>query len=204
MQPQKGDGPAGSPPRMRGKAPRVLADRASDGITPAYAGKRRGRGRERERRQDHPRVCGEKRSLSSSSRAKMGSPPRVRGKDPRTSPSALSSGITPAYAGKRKKALLYGDWNRDHPRVCGEKCSDHIDKGMIEGSPPRMRGKVLCICPLFCVLGITPAYAGKRAEQAHSMSCSEDHPRVCGEKSGSCFFLSIVLGSPPRMRGKAV
>ena len=65
-----------------------------------------------------------------------------------------------------------------------------------------MRGKVLCICPLFCVLGITPAYAGKRAEQAHSMSCSEDHPRVCGEKSGSCFFLSIVLGSPPRMRGK--
>ena len=60
----------------------------------------------------------------------------------------------------------------------------------------------MCICPLFCVLGITPAYAGKRAEQAHSMSCSEDHPRVCGEKSGSCFFLSIVLGSPPRMRGK--
>ena len=61
----------------------------------------------------------------------------------------------------------------------------------------------MCICPLFCVLGITPAYAGKRAEQAHSMSCSEDHPRVCGEKSGSCFLLSIVLGSPPRMRGKA-
>ena len=51
---------------------------------------------------------------------------------------------------------------------------------------------------------ITPAYAGKRAEQAHSMSCSEDHPRVCGEKSGSCFFLSIVLGSPPRMRGKEI
>ena len=126
----------------------------------------------------------------------------MRGKAGTESSTPTSARITPAYAGKRTLFCLAGRRNRDHPRVCGEKCSDHIDKGMIEGSPPRMRGKVLCICPLFCVLGITPAYAGKRAEQAHSMSCSEDHPRVCGEKSGSCFFLSIVLGSPPRMRGK--
>ena len=166
MQPQKGDGPAGSPPRMRGKAPRVLADRASDGITPAYAGKRRGRGRERERRQDHPRVCGEKRSLSSSSRAKMGSPPRVRGKDPRTSPSALSSGITPAYAGKRKKALLYGDWNRDHPRICGEKSVTYIRFAMASGSPPHMRGKGALAGNLEQRRGITPAHAGKRQCQS--------------------------------------
>ena len=127
----------------------------------------------------------------------------MRGKAGTESSTPTSARITPAYAGKRNGQSPTMLLRRDHPRVCGEKCSDHIDKGMIEGSPPRMRGKVLCICPLFCVLGITPAYAGKRAEQAHSMSCSEDHPRVCGEKSGSCFFLSIVLGSPPRMRGKA-
>ena len=156
----------GAPPRMRGKAPRVLADRASDGITPAYAGKRRGRGRERERRQDHPRVCGEKRSLSSSSRAKMGSPPRVRGKDPRTSPSALSSGITPAYAGKRKKALLYGDWNRDHPRICGEKSVTYIRFAMASGSPPHMRGKGALAGNLEQRRGITPAHAGKRQCQS--------------------------------------
>ena len=167
---------------MRGKAPRVLADRASDGITPAYAGKRRGRGRERERRQDHPRVCGEKRSLSSSSRAKMGSPPRVRGKDPRTSPSALSSGITPAYAGKRTLFCLAGRRNRDHPRVCGEKCSDHIDKGMIEGSPPRMRGKDFYYFFVPNRIRITPAYAGKRNGRLGRAGHRKDHPRVCGEK----------------------
>ena len=154
--------------------------------------------------QDHPRVCGEKPERKAPRRPRLGSPPRMRGKETDSRRQCCSAGITPAYAGKRTLFCLAGRRNRDHPRVCGEKCSDHIDKGMIEGSPPRMRGKVLCICPLFCVLGITPAYAGKRAEQAHSMSCSEDHPRVCGEKSGSCFFLSIVLGSPPRMRGKAV
>ncbi len=153
--------------------------------------------------QDHPRVCGEKPERKAPRRPRLGSPPRMRGKETDSRRQCCSAGITPAYAGKRTLFCLAGRRNRDHPRVCGEKCSDHIDKGMIEGSPPRMRGKVLCICPLFCVLGITPAYAGKRAEQAHSMSCSEDHPRVCGEKSGSCFFLSIVLGSPPRMRGKA-
>ena len=192
----------GSPPRMRGKGEVEAGKESVDRITPAYAGKRGRCPRPAGRRWDHPRVCGEKIRARLHPRFLVGSPPRMRGKETDSRRQCCSAGITPAYAGKRTLFCLAGRRNRDHPRVCGEKCSDHIDKGMIEGSPPRMRGKVLCICPLFCVLGITPAYAGKRAEQAHSMSCSEDHPRVCGEKSGSCFFLSIVLGSPPRMRGK--
>ena len=152
--------------------------------------------------QDHPRVCGEKPERKAPRRPRLGSPPRMRGKETDSRRQCCSAGITPAYAGKRTLFCLAGRRNRDHPRVCGEKCSDHIDKGMIEGSPPRMRGKVLCICPLFCVLGITPAYAGKRAEQAHSMSCSEDHPRVCGEKADCAPFAEFEMGSPPRMRGK--
>ncbi len=152
--------------------------------------------------QDHPRVCGEKPERKAPRRPRLGSPPRMRGKETDSRRQCCSAGITPAYAGKRTLFCLAGRRNRDHPRVCGEKCSDHIDKGMIEGSPPRMRGKVLCICPLFCVLGITPAYAGKRAEQAHSMSCSEDHPRVCGEKFWKLIPSAPRFGSPPRMRGK--
>ena len=96
----------------------------------------------------------------------MGSPPRVRGKDPRTSPSALSSGITPAYAGKRKKALLYGDWNRDHPRICGEKSVTYIRFAMASGSPPHMRGKGALAGNLEQRRGITPAHAGKRQCQS--------------------------------------
>ena len=70
----------GSPPRMRGKVlPPPLAA-LHRGITPAYAGKSYCSRRRGSDPQDHPRVCGEKRSLSSSSRAKMGSPPRLRGK----------------------------------------------------------------------------------------------------------------------------
>ena len=29
--------------------------------------------------------------------------------------------ITPAYAGKRVLSYLLGSFNRDHPRLCGEK-----------------------------------------------------------------------------------
>ena len=152
--------------------------------------------------QDHPRVCGEKPERKAPRRPRLGSPPRMRGKETDSRRQCCSAGITPAYAGKRTLFCLAGRRNRDHPRVCGEKCSDHIDKGMIEGSPPRMRGKVLCICPLFCVLGITPAYAGKRTSSAKHLFLRRDHPRVCGEKIQSDIHLHPSRGSPPRMRGK--
>ena len=50
----------GSPPRMRGKGYVVLESFFLRGITPAYAGKRDGVPRLREKVWDHPRVCGEK------------------------------------------------------------------------------------------------------------------------------------------------
>ena len=36
------------------------------------------------------------------------------------------------------------------------------------------------------------------------MGKTKDHPRVCGEKKFSAQPLVCVLGSPPRMRGKAM
>ena len=42
---------------------------------------------------------------------------------------------------QERKALLYGDWNRDHPRICGEK--------------------QLAVVVLSLTHRITPAYAGK-------------------------------------------
>ena len=50
----------GSPPRMRGKDPRVCKDLERVGITPAYAGKRCSPETQPMKKQDHPRVCGEK------------------------------------------------------------------------------------------------------------------------------------------------
>ena len=151
----------GSPPRMRGKAPRVLADRASDGITPAYAGKRRGRGRERERRQDHPRVCGEKKESAAVRRLEQGSPPHMRGKVGYIHPFCHGVGITPAYAGKRSAGREFGTAAWDHPRACGEKAMSVTTMNKSQGSPPRMRGKEWIVWNTEPAERITPAYAGK-------------------------------------------
>ena len=49
---------------------------------------------------------------------------------------------------------------------------------------------------------ITPACAGKSRKICREAGCSRDHPRVCGEKAFSCFIITSLRGSPPRVRGK--
>ena len=45
-----------------------------------------------------------------------------------------------------------------------------------------MRGKDSVALFVFCDVGITPAYAGKRDSDDNINSELEDHPRLCGEK----------------------
>ena len=52
-------------------------------------------------------------------------------------------------------------------------------------------------------MGITPAYAGKSLGCWRPRAAQRDHPRVCGEKYALPLKSARVIGSPPRMRGKA-
>ena len=72
------------------------------------------------------------------------------------------------------------------------------------GSPPRMRGKALVLVLAIVNQRITPAYAGKRLKVWKRCSHDRDHPRVCGEKSGTEDGTEPEPGSPPRMRGKVL
>ena len=91
----------------------------------------------------------------------------------------------------------------DHPRVCGEKKMIDEIWQCKRGSPPRMRGKEVCKKVNPISTRITPAYAGKSVHLQAAYACREDHPRVCGEKLSSLISVCSILGSPPRMRGKA-
>ena len=73
--------PLGSPPRMRGKENNMQTATWADRFTPAYAGKRRQPALIPFLSKVHPRVCGEKKKLNRLEVEKMGSPPRMRGKD---------------------------------------------------------------------------------------------------------------------------
>ncbi len=116
-----GEQDAGSPPRMRGKAPRFLIAKGLFRITPAYAGKSVKVNEPDCLPRDHPRVCGEKTSSNVPERKNPGSPPRVRGKGIKRGCHSYQCGITPACAGKRAGACARGASTKDHPRVCGEK-----------------------------------------------------------------------------------
>ena len=72
----------------------------------------------------------------------------------------------------------------------------------IQGSPPRMRGKLLQDAMTKCQFRITPADAGKTKRLSPHPAWRQDHPRGCGENIITGSSTSISPGSPPRMRGK--
>ena len=171
-------------------------------ITPAYAGKSGLHDVLPVPAEDHPRLCGEKFVVSAFVRDFGGSPPPMRGKVEWVSKNMDDLGITPAYAGKSSCHKKEARGNRDHPRLCGEKPASSSLVMFQPGSPPPMRGKVLCK-PLYGVFQrITPAYAGKRCRGSVPGSCTRDHPRLCGEKSIATSLNEGNAGSPPPMRGK--
>ena len=154
---------------MRGRAASRLRPGAAERITPAYAGKRTLRRCTTGFLRDHPRVCGEELSAIGGMYYELGSPPRMRGRVIRGLATRITSGITPAYAGKSYTRTCYAYNVRDHPRVCGEESSPTSSHRKDQGSPPRMRGRVYAERHKDHYTGITPAYAGKRLKKFHSI-----------------------------------
>ncbi len=174
----------GSPPRVRGKADPNGRRAGCLGITPACAGKRIQARQALGKREDHPRVCGEKAAHRLRPMPRRGSPPRVRGKDGYAPIGAQVTGITPACAGKSSISSQKAFAREDHPRVCGEKMYCSPSSSVTTGSPPRVRGKAQAAADALVAAGITPACAGKRPFRPCRKQSARDHPRVCGEKQG--------------------
>ena len=85
----------------------------------------------------------------------------MRGKLSWVAIQIFSVGITPADAGKTLIDEIQTEFNRDHPRGCGENGKRNSATFSAMGSPPRMRGKLTEVVLLLQILGITPADAGK-------------------------------------------
>ena len=127
----------------------------------------------------------------------------MRGKDCESRAVGCHAGITPAHAGKSKKALYMLAYIWDHPRSCGEKCLSTNLRIFFAGSPPLMRGKARYACIDIVSGGITPAHAGKSLCHCLQFLSNRDHPRSCGEKIAPNLTFNRTKGSPPLMRGKA-
>ena len=174
--------PEGSPPRVRGKPSPHILHRGRRRITPACAGKTLVIGLNITFSGDHPRVCGENIESFAFILSSQGSPPRVRGKQNRCNPPVSRPRITPACAGKTRTCTTTDSSCRDHPRVCGENQDMYDHRQLMQGSPPRVRGKRLFYRAVSERRGITPACAGKTVVVR--------------------LVTARERGSPPRVRGK--
>ncbi len=131
-----------------------------------------------------------------------GSPPRVRGEEVWIREAMRKSRITPACAGRSCHLAPERAVRKDHPRVCGEKPLFRRIPSPKKGSPPRVRGEVYAQCRTYQHKRITPACAGRSAQDWIFNAARKDHPRVCGEKLRTRFLRSRRRGSPPRVRGE--
>lgn len=132
----------------------------------------------------------------------MGSPPRGRGKVGAALRKERLSRITPAWAGKRLNFNTIEYFNKDHPRMGGEKPICRSVGCPASGSPPHGRGKVLPCPALPYVSRITPAWAGKSWIVQNWSRPHKEHPRIGGEKPIVIPCRLASRGSPPRGRGK--
>ena len=73
------------------------------------------------------------------------------------------------------------DWQRDHPRRCGENVWVDSYQDAAMGSPPQVRGKLEDKMRVYIESRITPAGAGKTAYTLDGGYDVQDHPRRCGE-----------------------
>ena len=150
----------GSSPRMRG-TPRAADRMPFDiGIIPAYAGNTLNTPDLLDVRRDHPRVCGEHPFRSGVHAAVRGSSPRMRGTPAARAAATAAHWIIPAYAGNTPTFPWSTTVARDHPRVCGEHCSNCLIFHRMAGSSPRMRGTHFAKKRPKTPRGIIPAYAG--------------------------------------------
>ena len=108
---------------MRGKVKQDGSTLCRCRITPAYAGKRLRRQAPRCQSEDHPRLCGEKQTVTNLLMANIGSPPPMRGKAFWGIHVVIRQGITPAYAGKSYSTLGFQPFVRITPAYAGKRDS---------------------------------------------------------------------------------
>ena len=118
------------------------------------------------------------------------------------SKKGIRNRITPACAGKRHQHTALKVYERDHPRLRGEKQPIPAVTSLPMGSPPLARGKADLIVDSALNVRITPACAGKSTSPSMQKACRKDHPRLRGEKKVVLVWSLAVWGSPPLARGK--
>ena len=130
-----------------------------------------------------------------------GSSPLVRGAHSVRRIFRASCRIIPARAGSTAPGRCLCGPHRDHPRSCGEHESPIVAVEPRVGSSPLVRGALKRDSPDVAVARIIPARAGSTGTSEDTTRQDGDHPRSCGEHSGSIAIAVVLAGIIPARAG---
>ena len=150
----------GSSPRVRGTVRGQYGSSGPGRFIPACAGNGAFSPCSTTEPSVHPRVCGERDRGRPVDLLDDGSSPRVRGTGRSRSTRPGHSRFIPACAGNGARGSLRRRSPSVHPRVCGERVSEHWNRTVIDGSSPRVRGTVNRLDGLEQLRRFIPACAG--------------------------------------------
>ncbi len=187
---------------MRGKPLKGFDVFLNVRIIPAHAGQTPISGLRTTSTSDHPRACGANWNPASYRFCHCGSSPRMRGKPRLPNRRHQRRRIIPAHARQTGSVIVAIATTSDHPRACGANGFGYRDGVMVDGSSPRMRGKLFLRVGQGRVLRIIPAHAGQTRLRVSVRLSVPDHPRACGANSFTTTVAARPGGSSPRMRGK--
>ena len=88
-------------------------------------------------------MCGKNSANAYMENVTGGSPPRVREKQINALNEKAGIRITPASAGKTMSVKTVSDKKQDHPRECGKNRALEYSEPNGDGSPPRVREKLV-------------------------------------------------------------
>ena len=171
----------GSSPHVRGARLGHCCVVVHRGIIPACAGSTVQSQHIISRTEDHPRMCGEHKSLMFDKSTVPGSSPHVRGALGPAIDAQNGGGIIPACAGSTRPHLFSKLPSQDHPRMCGEHRSSASEQRDTTESSPHVRGALQ--------VGVV------------AIGDAVNHPRMCGEHLSDSYRRVLDHESSPHVRG---
>ncbi len=160
----------GTPPRVWGRANNELIFYGIAGDTPTCVGKRHALHCNPRTVRGHPHVCGEEQLLRLFAQRLRGTPPRVWGRASQLKASFTSVRDTPTCVGKSAIYVAKDMLDKGHPHVCGEEIITDEKAVPIEGTPPRVWGRVSLKITWLPTGRDTPTCVGKRWSRWFAMA----------------------------------
>ena len=126
-------------------------------------------------------MCGEHEHFQHFRPLETGSSPHVRGTHTKIEKLNHIQRFIPACAGNTYTALSVSSKMTVHPRMCGEHILVKIQRHLLAGSSPHVRGTQIRIENQISDDRFIPACAGNTTLMSNLMLRLAVHPRMCGE-----------------------